>query len=194
MFLLISVFDDLWQPSSGFLVIFSKFYGKYASRRWSGLVGSGFPLMRCAVVLLTSLRFVSIQQTMSDTGRCSERQFLPPMATAAAVRSHHYRSFRRIDGSSLYRVSYRCSIASPNEASPTIVTPPPASFSISIPHPLFHSTRSSPPQRHHDQSLPFPLHPPVPGEGRPTASRSGPAGTWSWTPFSCEPQQAVSRL
>ncbi|RWW13507.1 hypothetical protein GW17_00022765 [Ensete ventricosum] len=46
--------------------------------------------MRCGVLLLTSLWFVSIQQTMSDTGRCSESQFLPPMATAAAVRWHHY--------------------------------------------------------------------------------------------------------
>ncbi|URD74704.1 hypothetical protein MUK42_25986 [Musa troglodytarum] len=49
--------------------------------------------------------------------RCSERQFLPPMATAAAVRSRHYRSFRQIDGSSLSRASFRCSIASPKEAS-----------------------------------------------------------------------------
>ncbi|CAL9049330.1 unnamed protein product, partial [Musa banksii] len=82
---------------------------------------------------------------------------------------------RRIDGPSLSRVSYRCSIASPNEASPAIATPPPASCSISVPHPLFHSTRSSPPPCHHDPSLPFPLHPPVPGDSRPTASRSGPA-------------------
>ncbi|CAL9750774.1 unnamed protein product [Musa acuminata subsp. burmannicoides] len=95
---------------------------------------------------------------------------------ASASFSHRWRPprlfdrIRGIDGPSLSRVSYRCSIASPNEASPAIATPAPS------PSLILCFIRRGRVRLHATMiPLPFPLHPPVPGDSRPTASRSGPA-------------------